>query len=430
MRDTLDHCPLRICLLSYRGNPHCGGQGVYIRHLSEALRDLGHRVDVVSGPPYPALEEDIKLFKLASLDLYNPENLFRMPSRHELLNPINLIEWLDVSTMGFPEPLTFGIRVNRFLRRRYRRYDIVHDNQSLSYGIRSIAKRIPTVATIHHPITIDRDLSVRSTHSFWKKLQQLRWYSFIGMQKRVSRMLSHIITVSKRARDDIGRAFGIPNDQFRIVPNGIDTSRFKPIPGMKRQTHRIIATNSADTPLKGLKYLLEAVASVSRTTRIHLTVIGSPQKNGHVLKTVRQLDIGDCIHFTGRISSAELSRQYARAAIAVIPSIYEGFGFPAGEAMACATPVISTTAGALPELVGDAGIVVPPADSEALAGAIRDLLNNPAKALEMGQAGYQRIHNGFTWEKAAQKTVETYKEVIRDYHRLQQTVDPTGRSNP
>ncbi len=413
---------LRICLLSYRGNPHCGGQGVYIQHLSKALTELGHRVAVVSGPPYPTLdptfEKDIALFKLPSLDLYNPDSLFRMPTLRELSNPINLIEWLSVSTMGFPEPLTFGFRAKRFFDSTYHQYDIIHDNQSLSYSIRTIGKTIPTIATIHHPITIDRDLAVKSTDSFWQKLQQLRWYSFIGMQKRVSKTLSHIITVSKRARDDICREFDVPKEKFRIVPNGIDVTRFHPKPGIKRKTDQVIVTNSADTPLKGLKYLLEAVAKVSGRRKIKLTVVGKPQKNGYVSKMVQALGLGNRIYFTGRISSTELVKLYSQATIAVVPSMYEGFGFPAGEAMACATPVISTTAGALPELIGNAGLLVPPADADALARSIADLLDHPEKAAEMGQTGFRRIQKQFTWEKAAQKTTEVYQESICDYHRL------------
>jgi glycosyltransferase involved in cell wall biosynthesis len=197
--------PLKICLLSYRCNPHCGGQGVYLKNLSRALKDLGHQVEVVVGPPQPQLDDDIPYYQLPSLDLYNPDDLFRMPSLKELSRPINLIEWIGVSTMGFPEPFTFGLRARPFLRNKRRQYDIVHDNQGLSYGLLTVKKWLPTIATIHHPITVDRKIAVRSAPTLWKKMQQWRWYSFIGMQKRVSRMLGHIITVSKRAGNDISR---------------------------------------------------------------------------------------------------------------------------------------------------------------------------------------------------------------------------------
>ncbi|MFH2219212.1 MAG: glycosyltransferase family 4 protein [Pseudomonadota bacterium] len=407
--------PLKICLLSYRSNPHSGGQGVYLKNLSRALVDLGHHAEVVSGPPDPRLDPDVPLVRLPSLDLYNPENLFRMPTFGELCHPVNLLEWLGVSTMGFPEPFTFGIRAYRFLRDKFRRYDIVHDNQSLSYGIWAISRCVPTVATIHHPITVDRDIEIRSAATVWKKLKAMRWYSFIGMQKRVSRTLSHIITVSEYAKKDISKRFRIPAKRFSVVPNGIDTGLFFPIPEIKREKDRIIVTNSADTPLKGLGFLLKAVAEISRTRKIRLIVIGTAKKDGDIVRSVQELGVGKIVNFTGRIDHEEFVRHYARAAVAVVPSLYEGFGLPAGEAMACGVPVVSTTGGALPEVVGSAGLLVPPADHKALADAITTLLDNPDRATKLGQAGYRRVRENFTWQRAAGMTVACYREAIRDH---------------
>ncbi len=410
--------PLKICLLSYRSNPHCGGQGVYLKNLSRALKDLGHRVEVISGPPDPQLDDDIPLHPLRCLDLYNPANPFRVPTLKELSNPINLMEWLGVSTMGFPEPFTFGIRAYLYLKSRLHTYDIVHDNQSLSYGIWAINKLAPTIATIHHPITVDRKIAIRSVTSPLKKMKEWRWYSFVGMQKRVSRTLPRIIAVSKSAKKDIGRDFNIPANKFSIVPNGINTDLFYPIDDIEREKNRIIVTNSADTPLKGLFFLFQAVAELNKFQDVSVTVVGEPKKDGDLVKLIRRLGIGHCIHFTGRISNGEFVRHYARAPAAVVPSVYEGFGLPVGEAMACGVPVISTTGGALPEVVGDAGILVKPADSRALAGAIRDLLNNPLRAKELGMAGYRRVHKHFTWKKAAEKTVSAYREVIDGHRRI------------
>ena len=411
-----DQQSLRICLLSYRSNPHCGGQGVYIRNLSRALKDLGHHVDVVSGPPDPQLDSDISVFRLPCLDLYNPDDLFRIPSLKELADPINVWEWLSVCTMGFPEPFTFGLRAYRFLRDRFHQYDIVHDNQSLSYGLWVISKHLPTMATIHHPITVDRKLAIQSVKSTLKKLQYRRWYSFIGMQKRVSSKLPKIITVSECAKRDISHDFNIPLHRFRVVPNGINMDLFRPIPEIEREKNRLIVTNSADTPLKGLYYLLHAVAEVSNSHSLKLIVIGSPTKNGEINDLIKRLNIGRLITFTGRIDDHEFTRQYAKATLAVIPSLYEGFGLPVGEAMASSVPVISTTGGALPEVVGDAGILVPPADHHALAQAIKSLIDNPDRAKALGQAGYKRIREHFTWKRAAEKTVDVYRDVIRDYH--------------
>lgn len=410
--------PLNICLLSYRSNPHCGGQGVYLKNLSRALKDLGHHVEVISGPPDPQLDGDIPLHQLPGLDLYNPADPFRVPRLDELIDPVNLIEWLGVSTMGFPEPFTFGLRAYRYLRRRLRTFDIVHDNQSLSYGLWAINKKVPTIATIHHPITIDRKIAIRAESAPLQKMKQWRWHSFIGMQKRVSRSLDTIITVSRSARDDICRDFNIRPAQFRIVPNGIDTGLFYPIAGIARKKNRIIVTNSADTPLKGLFFLFQAVAQLAQTRTVEVTVIGAPKENGRIVNLIRQLDIGHLIHFTGRIDNGEFVRQYARATVAVVPSVYEGFGLPVGEAMACGVPVVSTTGGALPEVVGDAGILVPPADHGALARAIGEILDNPQRAGDLGRAGYQRVQKHFTWSKAAQNTAAAYREVIDGYRRF------------
>ena len=415
MKRMIKNKKLRICLLSYRSNPHCGGQGVYLKHLSRALADRGHAVEVISGPPDPELDADIPLFRMPCLDLYNPADPFRMPTIAELSDPVNLVEWLGVSTMGFPEPMTFGIRAYRFLKSRLARYDIVHDNQSLSYGVWAIGRRIPTLATIHHPITVDRQIAVRAARHGWEKMKQLRWYSFIGMQKRVARHLPKIITVSACARDDISREFGIGRDRFAVVPNGIDTERFHPIPQIARESGRIIVTNSADTPLKGLVFLLHAVADMARHRKIRLVVIGEPKKNGGIERLVRDLDIGRLITFTGRIDNHRFVEEYAAASLAVVPSIYEGFGLPVGEAMACGVPVISTTGGALPEVVGDAGILVPPGDAGALARAVTDLLDHPEKGEALGRAGYQRVRARFTWAEAAAKTVATYRKVIDDH---------------
>ncbi|OQY08518.1 MAG: glycosyl transferase family 1 [Desulfobacteraceae bacterium 4572_123] len=410
--------PLRICLLSYRSNPHCGGQGVYLKNLSRAIKDLGHMVEVVCGPPDPLLDKDIRAHRIPCLDLYNPKDPFRIPTLTELNNPINLIEWLGISTMGFPEPFTFGLRAYQFMRNRFHGYDILHDNQSLGYGIQLIGRFIPTIATIHHPITVDRDIDIKAVRPFWKKLKYLRWYSFIGMQKTVARSLLKIITVSECARQDISRDFTIPPHRFSIVPNGINTNLFYPLPEISREPGRIIVTTSADTPLKGLYYLLHAVADITKARKIKLVVIGTPKKEGGIVRLIRKLDIARYITFTGHISDKKFVREYARASLAVVPSVYEGFGLPVGEAMACGVPVISTTGGALPEVVGNAGILVPPADSNALEKAIVNLLDHPGYAAKLGMAGYNRVRNHFTWKKAAEKTVAVYQEAIRDYRKF------------
>ena len=409
---------LNIGIVSYRSNPHCGGQGVYVRHLSHALSDLGHRVEVIAGPPDPQLTPDVALTMLSTLDLYNPEDLFRTPSIEELKDPVNLIEWLDVSAMGYPEPMTFGMRLKRHMKGRRKYLDVIHDNQSLSFGLLSLTREMPVTATIHHPMTVDRRLAVQSTRSFVKKLKALRWYSFIGMQKMVARRLPAIITVSDSSKTDISREFKVPESKFRTIPIGIDLDHFFPLDHIKKVPGRLIVTNSADTPLKGLYHLFHALKAVLKKREVSLTVIGTPKKDGGIERLVKKLDLGSAVEFTGRIDHDRFVREYARAQIAVVPSMYEGFGLPVGEAMACRIPVISTTGGALPEVAGNAARLVPPGNAKALEEAIIELLDNPDLRESLAQKGYERVLNEFTWEKTAMRTAAVYREVIDDYHGL------------
>jgi glycosyltransferase involved in cell wall biosynthesis len=412
-RERTNGKPLRVCLLTYRGNPTCGGQGIYVKRISRALRDLGHHVDVVSGPPYPHLDEDVSLHQLPGLDLYNPEELFRIPKLHELRSGINVLEWVGVSTGGFPEPLTFGLRAHRFLKDRLGDFDVVHDNQCLAYGLLRIQELgFPLVATIHHPIMVDRRAELESMKWWWKRLKVRRWYSFVGMQKKVSKNLSHVITVSEQSRQDVAREFAIPIQRLHVVPNGIDTDMFRPLPEVKREENRIITTTSSDVPIKGLRYLLEAAASIAKERSIKVTVVGTPRKDKGVEKQVRKLGLDRFVEFTGRIEDKEFAPYYARATLAVVPSLYEGFGFPAGEAMACKTPVVSTTGGALPEVVGDAGVLVPPGDAKAMEHAIVSLLDDPERRLRLGEDGYKRVHEHFTWKRAAERMVAVYREAM------------------
>lgn len=402
--------------MTYRGNPGSGGQGVYIKHLSGALRRLGHEVDVISGPPYPELPEGVRLHMVPGLDLYNPEHLFKPESLRELASPLNMFEFFSMCTGGFPEPFTFGVRARRLLLKNRNSYDIVHDNQGLFYGLSGISKSgFPLVATIHHPITVDRGMELEEATSFLKKMKVRRWYSFLNMQRRVVGKIPYIITVSNASRDDIGNDFKIPPERFRVIPNGINTDNFYPLEGVKRSNNLIIVTNSADTPLKGLRYLLMAVAQIRKIRDIRLVVIGKPKKDGTVERLVEELSLGDAVHFTGMIAAEEFPRYYAEATMAVVPSLYEGFGMPVGEAMACGVPVISTTGGALPEVVGDAGILVPPGDAAALREAIILLLDNPELRRKLGDAGLSRVNASLTWRHAAEKTVAVYREAIDAY---------------
>jgi glycosyltransferase involved in cell wall biosynthesis len=406
---------MRVCLLSYRSYRYSGGQGIYLRYLSRSLRDLGHEIDVVSGPPYPDLDDGISLIKLPSLDLYSMSSNQRLLINPRKLNTLpNLVEWLGIISGYFAEPLTFGMRAHGLIRNSgNRKYDIVHDNQTLSYGVLKIREMgYPVVETVHHPVTIDRDLAVKSATSLKDKLGLMRWFSFINMQIKVARSLSHIITVSHTARRHIAKTFGISEDTLRVVYNGINTDIFSPSPKVNRLENRLLVVISRDTAVKGLKYMLEALAILRQKHNLELVVVAKETDNSTTQKLISNLGIRDYVKFIDGIDTAELINQYRSASIAVIPSIYEGFGLPAAEAMACGTPVVSTTAGALPEVVGDAGILVPPADTKALAEAISALVASPNKRKHLGEMGRKRIVQTFNWQNTAKATADVYAEAI------------------
>jgi glycosyltransferase involved in cell wall biosynthesis len=404
--------PLRIALLTYRGNPHSGGQGVYVRELSAALARLGHTVTVFSGQPYPELAPSASLVKLPSLDLYRPEDPFRRS--RALAGPIDVVEFGIMCLAGFPEPLAFSLRAWRELRRRVGEFDVVHDNQCLGYGLLPLDRHIPVLATIHHPIAVDARLELREA-GLARRIGLRRWYAFTRMQGRVARRLRRLITVSAAAREGIAREMGVDRERIAVVHNGVDTERFQARSGTRRVPGRVLATASADMPLKGLRPLLEALSRLRRDREVELVVVGKPKANGGVPTLVRELGLEGSVRFVNGITSTELVQLYAEAQVAVVPSLYEGFSFPAVEAMACGVPLVSTTGGALPEVVGPDGraaLLVPPGDSIALADAISRVLEDSRLAARLGDHGRQRVLRHFSWDRAAESTVEQYRGVI------------------
>lgn len=409
--------PLRIALLSYRAHPEVGGQGVYVNQLSSALTTLGHDVTVFAGPPYPELAPGVELVELPSLDLYRPADPFRRPSRHEFGDLVDLAEYLSMCTGAFPEPLTFSIRAARELRRRAGQFDVVHDNQTLAYGILEIARRFPLVTTVHHPISIDRRMEIATAPDLRRRLSKRRWYSFVRMQARVARRTRHLITVSDRSRDDTVREFRVPARNITVIPNGVDAELFRPLPDIPRIPGRIITVASSDLPGKGMRFLVEAVAKLSTEREVTLVVIGRGGETAPFRETVKRWGIRDQVRSLGRVDALTMVEALAQAEVAVVPSLYEGFSLPAIEAMSTATPLVATTGGAFREVVGDAGVLVRPADAEALRSAIAGLLDEPRRRSELGAAGRKRVLERYTWAAAAEATVARYREAVSDADR-------------
>ena len=406
--------PLRVAYLTYRGKPHVGGQGVYTRHLTKALADLGHSVEVFGGQPYPVLDDRITMHKLPSLDIFNDTYPGRVPAYWEIKTWPDVVETARFMTGQFSEPLAFSKRALRTLTPRVNDFDLVHDNQCLGWDILKIEKLIPTIVTLHHPITKDRELEMSHAPSRWKRRSVGRWYSFVDMQGKVASKMPRIVVVSENSITDINKDMGVSRDRMRLVPVGVDPDLFKPQPHIARQPGRLITTASADVALKGLSYLLEAMAVLRKDRDIRLTIIGKPRP-GHSMDLIDSLGLRPHIDFVSGVTDERIVELYAEAELAVVPSLYEGFSLPAIEAMSTGICLVATDGGALPEVTGTHNETVlqcPAANSEALAAAIATGLDSAELRARIGEAGRQRVISRWTWKHCAELTVEQYREVL------------------
>lgn len=410
--------PLRIAMLTYKGNPFCGGQGVYVRHLSRELARLGHSVEVIGAQPYPVLDGGVPLTELPSLDLYRQPDPFRTPRREEYRDWIDLLEVGTMWAGRFPEPLTFSLRARRHLAARRGDFDVVHDNQTLGYGLLGGPGAIgaPLVTTVHHPITVDRQLELDAAKDWKRRASVRRWYAFTRMQKRVARRLPSVLTVSGSSRQEIVDHLGVRRERVHVVHIGADTDLFSPDPSVAEVPGRIVTTSSADVPLKGLIHLIDALAPVrARHPDAHLVVVGKRAEDGPVAAAIRRHGLENAVEFVKGITDAELVDLVRSAQVACVPSLYEGFSLPAAEAMATGTPLVATTGGAIPEVAGPDGetcLAVPPGDADALAAGLSRLLGDADLRRRLGAAGRERVLARFTWRQAAIGTAEHYRAAI------------------
>jgi len=415
--------PLRIAFLTYRGKPHVGGQGVYTRHLTKALLDLGHEVEVLSGQPYPIVDPRVPLIDLPSLDIYNDQFPMRLPGPWEIKSIGDLIEVGSFMGGSFPEPLAFSVRAFQHLRRRVNEFDLVQDNQCLGYGLLAMERiGLPVLATIHHPITVDRRLEMEHAETAFKRFSKGRWYGFTKMQTRVASRMPRVITVSQNSLKDINADQKVPLDRLHVVPVGVDQDLFKPQPDVKRIPGRLITTASADVTMKGLRYLLEAVAKLRTERHIELVVIGRLKEGGPSARIIDDLGLRDAVTFITGVPEERIIELYSEAELAVVPSLYEGFSLPAIEAMSCGVPLVATTGGALPEVVGAdnyTALCVPPGDSEALAAKIAMALDDKALRDRIGAAGRARVIERWTWRHTAVGTVEHYRALLAETSAIQ-----------
>ncbi len=409
-----DH--LRIAFLCYRGNPHSGGQGVYTRHLCRELVALGHEVTVFAGQPWPHLDDGVEFVPVPSLNLYRRRFPFWIPWPWELKTVTDWKEWGLATSGQFPEAHTFSERFARMMRGRQGDFDVIHDNQCLGTAlVPMIDDGFPLMATIHHPITVDFELELQHSTGAIRTFCLNRWYSFLPAQIEVARRMPHVITVSESSKKDIAEQMGVPLERMHVVPVGVDHERFRPLPGVERDPNMLLTTASGDVPLKGLVPLLEALAKVRTERPAELTVIGKLRQGSQVPRTLERLGITGAVHFVSGVSDERVVELYAECALAIVPSLYEGFSLPAIEAMASGAPLVATTGGALPEVVGTDGVaarVVPPGDPGALATALLDLLGDPDERRRLAEAGRRRVLDRYTWRATAEQTAAQYRAFL------------------
>lgn len=410
---------MRIALLSYRSKPHCGGQGIYIRHLSRELVALGHSVEVFSGQPYPELDEGVGLTKVESLDLYREPDPFRVPHLREFRDRVDVEEFATMCAAGFPEPKTFSTRVARLLRERREEFDVAHDNQVLGYGMLDVEQTMPLITTLHHPITFDRRIDLAATRNPWRKITLRRWYGFLRMQGRVARAARRIMTPSETSRRDIATDFGVDPSRMQTILLGVDDAFVPPPVDRPRVPGRIMAMASADAPMKGIATLLEAFAKLRTERDVELVLVTKPKPGGRTEQLIERLSIGDSVRFVHGVSQDELVELMGSAEVACVPSFYEGFSLPTAELMACATPLIVSRAGAIPEVTGPDGEcadMVTPGDVGELEAALAALLDDPERRARMGAAGRRRVEEMFSWRAVAVTVAQAYEEVVAEWH--------------
>ena len=412
---------MKICFLLHQGKMHSGGQGVYLYNVTKEIANLGHEVHVIAGPPYPDVAPGITMDKMETFNLFEVFgtlnfNFFHGRHPREFFRPLNFYEMAS-SRMGmFAGMSAFSMRAFDRLHslQRERHFDMIHDVQVLGYGTHLTELcGLPVVANVHHPLAYDRRNAVIQAKSVREKVRWIMFYPF-WMQHVGMRRLDRIITGSHVSAASVRREFKVPDEHVKVIHDGVDTDLFRPLDDVEKVPNEILFVGNSEDRNKGARYLMEAMRLL-RDSDLHLTFVDKPKGDLKLVPAlVRRYGLTTKVNFTGRVTSDQLVRLYNRAQILVSPSVYEGFGLPAAEAQACGTAVVSTTAGALPEVVGhdETGWLVPPGDAPALAEAIQRLMADAERRRQMGAAGRQRMVQRFTWRETARKTVELYEEVL------------------
>ena len=408
---------LKILILSYRSAPFGGGQGIYVKDLSQALVNLGHEVTVFSGPPYPEFDKKIVLIRSPGLNLFETFNFkdrFFKFINHKDKTTSDFYEFFSVLFGGFPEMRTFGVRAKKHVLKN--KYDLVIDNQSVSYGMEYIQILTPLIEVIHHPITMDLKYELSTSNNLIYRFSRHRWYSFLRMQKKVAPLLKNILTPSNNSKKDISKEFHVKPENISVIHNAVDSNIFRPYPEIKNLPQRLITTASADVPLKGLDFSLYALADLSKEFQdIELLVIGTLRKGGHTDRLIKKLNLNERVTFKTGITKDEIAQEYAKSSVAIVSSLYEGFGYPVAEAMSCSIPLIATDVASIPEITDNFAILIPPKDSDAIRDSIRKILLEPDLYNKVAAKGRLHIKNKFNWQTIGKQYEELMNKVIKNH---------------
>ena len=408
---------MKVCFLLHQGSMYSGGQGIYLHHVTRELVALGVEVHVIAGPPYPDLAPGVEMHTEKNYSVYRlmetGRGFFYGREPLSFFNPLNFYE-LCTSRVGmFSVMAAFSVRAYQRLSQLAEKhsFDMIHDVQGLGYGTLLIkANGLPVVANIHHPLQFDRENTVRQMRTLGDKVKWTKFYPFF-MQEIVAWRMDRIITGSRHSALSVSKAFTLPQERIAVIYDGVDTDTFRPVETPKEHGLVLYVGNSEDRN-KGARYLVEALALLKDNDGLHLTVVDRLTAET-VLARARDLGIEDRVTLTGRLSREELVRLYNACEVFVSPSLYEGFGLPAAEAMACGAPVVATTAGAFPEVIedGTSGLLVPPRDAGALAEAIERLRRDSYLRYKLSREARRRINEHFSWRETAVRTLELYEDV-------------------
>jgi glycosyltransferase involved in cell wall biosynthesis len=414
---------MKVCFIMYQGNMYSGGQGVYLHYMTRELVKLGHEVHVISGRPYPRLADGVVHHKLHTYTLWafldgRDEGAYN-DAPFAFLHPWNLYEFastrLSLGSLFF----SFSVRAYRKLAElecEYGAFDLVHDNQTLGYGILAMKTLMgkPVVASLHHPLAIDKANNLREAKSLPRKISREMWFPG-RMQSNVANGIDMILTGSRNSAQSVSASMDIPLEHIRQTPYGVDHEIMRPLRDAKREPMTILFVGDSEDRNKGARFLVEACARLQHEIDFRLLIKDKAEKDMTVVPPlVWKHGLQRNVEYIERLPVDELVRLYNSVQILVSPSLYEGFGLPAAEAMACGTAVVATTAGAFPEFIEDGrtGVLVPPGDPDALAAAIKSLLLDSERCTRMGTAASEHMRREFTWERCARVTVGLYEEVL------------------